>query len=128
MSDYIERKELMLVLRDLRDVIDVALQRIASVSQNVTRVDAEIVKDNCHTFQNQELNRRFENEPLSNHPNDPIFNLNKKNEHRQEIAPGVYADRQLTTKEKQIEQRLIPMIQQIKDNPLLILEDDPFTK
>lgn len=127
MNQYVERKELMLVLKDLRDVIDMALQRIASVSPNVTMVETEGVKDNCHTFQNQQLSNRLENEPLANHPNDPIFNLNK-NTNRTEIAPGVYADRQLSSKEQQIERRLIPIIQNIKNNPLLILEDDPFTK
>lgn len=127
MTEYVERKELMLLLKDLREVIDVALQRISSVSPNVTKVEIESERDNCHTFQTPSAIKEFENEPLSNHPNDPIFNLNKKNTERLEIAPGVYADRQLSANEQKIEKKLIPIIQKIKDNPLLILEDDPFT-
>ncbi len=128
MNEYVERKELMLILKDLRDVLDVALQRISSVSPNVAIVETEAVQDNCHSFQPIQKDTRFENEPLSNHPNDPIFNLNKKNPSRLEIAPGIYADRQLSDTEQKIERKLIPIIQKIKDNPLLILEDDPFTK
>lgn len=124
MTDYIERKELIVFLGELRELIDTTMQRLNSVAPTVTKVDTT---EDLSPNKDCDFVARLENEPLANHPNDPIFNLNKKRNQPVEISPGVVTNRILSESQLKAEKKLVPLIQKIKDNPLLLLADNPLT-
>lgn len=122
MNQYIDRKEMLVFLTELRGLIDTTIQRISSVPIVSVNENQPAFVDEANGF------IPIGNEPLSNHPNDPIVNLNKnKTSGKKEIAPGVYSDRPLSPRQALLEAKLVPIISEFMQNPLSILENDPLT-
>jgi hypothetical protein len=123
MTQYIDRKELLVFLTDLRGLIDTTIQRLSSVPMaTTTQVEPSFVEESGGFIP-------IGDEPLANHPNDPIVNLNKgKMVSKNELAPGVYSNRPLTPTQALLEAKLVPIIATLIENPLSIIENDPLTK
>jgi len=119
MTNYIDRKEMIIFLTDLRALVDTTIQRLASVPMASALDEKPVFTEES----------KFRDEPISNHPNDPIINLNKnKVTSKHEIAPGVYSNRPLSPKQAVLEAKLVPIISKLIENPLSIIENDPLTQ
>lgn len=122
MTQYVDRKEMLVFLNDLRTLIDTTIQRLSSVPIiNTNQTEPSFAEESGFT--------PIGNEPISNHPNDPIVNLNRnKMTSKQQIGPGVYSNRPLTPNQAMLEAKLVPIISKLIENPLSIIENDPLTK
>jgi hypothetical protein len=123
MTQYIDRKEMLVFLTDLRSLIDTTIQRLSSVPIVTAEQPEPSFVEETGGFV------PIGDEPLANHPNDPIVNLNRgKMTSKNEIAPGVYSNRPLTPKQAILEAKLVPIISKLIENPMSIIENDPLTK
>lgn len=122
MTQHIDRKEMIVFLTELRGLIDTTIQRFSSVPMTVASEQEPLFVEESGFIP-------IGDEPISNHPNDPIVNLNRnKMTSKNEIAPGVYSNRPLSAKQAILEAKLVPIISQLIENPLSIIENDPLTK
>ena len=122
MTQYVDRKEMLVFLTELRNLVDTTMQRLSSVPM-VSTATAEPL------FVEESGFIPIGNEPISNHPNDPIVNLNRsKMTSKNEIGPGVYSNRPLSATQAVLEAKLVPIISKLIENPLSIIENDPLTR